>query len=192
MLFHNVPGVEFIHEPIAHTYHLNGLELPSITQLLKHFELTADGFYTQQGAGRGKAVHACLDLFDRGEIDKYEVDAVCLPYLEAYKLFLKETGWKSTLIETPGFNLQHRFAGTPDRRGYFKKPSKKIQRFRLRLKDNGKYSCKEIESDLEADRADFLALVRTFWIQKEKGLSKGYSRDGRENEKQNGKSGNVK
>jgi hypothetical protein len=43
---------------------------------------------------RGKMIHYYTELFDNGEINRYDLDERIVPYIEAYKLFREEVGGK--------------------------------------------------------------------------------------------------
>ena len=68
----------------------------------------------------GSHVHLATDLFDKGELDLDSLDANLLPYLNAYKTFLSETGFVVTHSEQRVYNARYKYAGTLDKRGTWK------------------------------------------------------------------------
>lgn len=118
------PGLVF--DPVEHRYFLDGRELPGITRVLRDVGIgplpqseirVADSF--AYAAERGKAVHEATALDDRGELDEESVDPVVRPYLDAWRRFREESGFRPepTLIEVPLARSDLGFAGTPDRAG---------------------------------------------------------------------------
>lgn len=162
---------DFSYDDENHIYKFNGEEWPSITQLLKHHNLTSN-FYTDAGASRGKAAHKIIELYDKGVLDNYEWDQSLKPYLDGWKAFLKSTGWINDKIEVPGFNKDFKLCATMDRMGRFGKSElEPIRRFSLQLKPDGLFKprrLKEITTSLTDDFNDVKALARVFWMQKEK------------------------
>lgn len=43
---------------------------------------------------RGKLIHYATELYDNGEINRYDLDERIIPYIEGYKLFREEVGGK--------------------------------------------------------------------------------------------------
>ena len=106
-----------------HSYHLDGRELPGITRVLRDVgigDLDVDDPVIAYAAERGKAVHEATALDDRGELDEASVDPVVRPYLDAWRRFRGESGFRPipSLIEVPLARSDLGFAGTPDRCGW--------------------------------------------------------------------------
>lgn len=97
-----------------HTYHNNGILLPSVTQILLDEGLIDATWYTEEGRQRGSEVHK--DVVSR-HVTLCHALSRHSKYLEAYDKFLKDTKWKPHTIEQPMAN--DRFAGTPDQIGFF-------------------------------------------------------------------------
>jgi hypothetical protein len=64
---------------------------------------------------RGSAVHKITELYDYGRLA--EADERLTGFLNAYKAFLRDTGFKPSLIEHRVVSSTHRYAGTLDRIG---------------------------------------------------------------------------
>ncbi len=180
--------LEFI--PETHEYLYEGRSIPSVTQILAAEGFVDTTWYTDHGRDRGKYAHKATELYDRNDLDEESLDPELVPRLEAWKLFLKESGFKVTEIEGPIFNQALQYAGTRDRMGVF--PNGKtavldlkngvieawcglqlcayimhepnyygIERYAVRLKDDGKYSLKQFK-----DTNDFgiwRAAVSCYW-----------------------------
>ncbi len=104
-------------DPITHTYSVGSEILPSITQVLVAEGFINTDFYTAGGRDRGTIIHEVTCLHDSGDLIEDEVLAEYLPYLRAYKDFLKDTGFRSLESETPRYHKTLWYAGTPDRVG---------------------------------------------------------------------------
>src|SRR3990167_1446721 len=186
---------DFRFDPIEHRYFIGNLELPSITSLFKEFGLIEEArFYTDYSRDKGHAAHACCHYFDEDDLDESTVDETIKPYLEAWKLFRKETGFVPSVIEKP-MHVQSLFAGTPDRFGTFPNGDMTIveiksgqvhwtarlqtvaqgrlfgpgpyERIVVQLKPNGAYkqTIYPLASYLK-DLEDFEALIRCHWLKR--------------------------
>jgi hypothetical protein len=109
-------------EAESHTYRVGERVVPSVTQVLRAIEnfdrVPAD--LLESARRFGQHVHAATDLFDRGVLDEENLDLPLLPYLNAYKLFLSESGFVVQHSEEVVYNAQHKYAGTLDKRGLWK------------------------------------------------------------------------
>jgi hypothetical protein len=124
-----------------HSYWLGPLRIPSVNQLLDLYS-HEPSFYTEEGALRGREVHAFtakMDLENDYELpvpDDSNIDG----YVRAYWTFLQEHRVQWIAIEEP-FQYKGIYAGTPDRRGSVDdfygitdlKTGKFIQRYDLQL-----------------------------------------------------------
>ena len=101
----------------THTYRLNGRVLPSVTQVVRTILVPGgydpDDFYRE----RGTAVHLACRLHAQGRLDESTVDENVRPYLDAYKRFVRETGFRPMRCEASFANEAFGFAGTPDQEG---------------------------------------------------------------------------
>jgi hypothetical protein len=107
-------------DPVAHTYTVDGIQYPSVTQILMTEGFIDTSFYTEWGRDKGKLAHLCVHLDDTGELDESTVDPVLAPYLDAYRRFKRESGFIVAASEWPLVNPTYRFAGTIDKIGTFK------------------------------------------------------------------------
>lgn len=105
----------------THTYALDGVELPSVTHIIRYLAVdkanNADPNMALIARERGSAVHEATVMYDySGEIPD-DFPAEYAPYLEAYVQFVRDykPGWE--LIEHQMGNKTLGFAGTLDRFG---------------------------------------------------------------------------
>lgn len=105
----------------THTYTLDGVELPSVTQIIRYLAVdkanNADPNMALIARERGSAVHEATVMYDySGEIPD-DFPAEYAPYLEAYVQFCRDYHPKWELIEHPMADAESWFAGTLDRFG---------------------------------------------------------------------------
>lgn len=100
----------------THVYRYGGRVVPSVTQVLDQLNDFSDVHPDRLEAARirGSHVHAMIDLDNRGELDEASVDEAYLPYLEQWRLFLRESGFQVTASEMRVFHSKLRYAGTCD------------------------------------------------------------------------------
>jgi len=99
-----------------HEYWLDGVLVPSITQMLKATGWVDPAFYTEAARARGQKVHTLAMAHDLGSLDLHHVvqhRGYVLAYLEAMRA-IRPT-WDA--IEEPAVHSGYPFAGTPDRVG---------------------------------------------------------------------------
>lgn len=105
----------------THTYTLDGVELPSVTHIIRYLAVdkakNADPNAAAIARERGTLVHQEAMLFDYTNSFSSDIDSDCAPYLEAYVQFVRDykPGWE--LIEHQMGNKTLGFAGTLDRFG---------------------------------------------------------------------------
>jgi hypothetical protein len=112
----------FAFDQEKHEYTLNGLRLPSVTQILESVGLSpdfsgvpaADLEFARQ---RGSAVHLATAYDDRGDLDEDSLDPRIAPYLEAWRQFRRDFHFEPTEIEFMFYSKKHGYAGTLDRFG---------------------------------------------------------------------------
>lgn len=112
-----IGGVTFKEE--THQYFDADIEIPSVTNILKSAGLINYGaagseLQSEEYMMRGKAAHKCCELYEKGILDPTTVDEAVEPYLDGYKKFKKDTGYKSKATELILFHDKRRFAGTLD------------------------------------------------------------------------------
>lgn len=110
----------------SHIYRINGVEIPSVTQILKNAGIIDSTFYTEESRLRGTAVHLATQYLDEGNLDWSSLDETLIPYVQAYKKFKDESGFSPDLIEERIYRKATHdrpicldYAGTLDRAGTF-------------------------------------------------------------------------
>ncbi len=117
----------FVYEPDGNPrYTLDGGRIISVTEVLTALRFINPEFYTEAGRVRGEKVHKATALIEGPGLDWDSLKAIedaiqqpVVPYVRGWDRFLRETGWKSTHIEDPGYDHSFLVAGCPDRRGNF-------------------------------------------------------------------------
>lgn len=111
-----MPELKF--NPENHEYRLDGVVIPSVTQILKSAGLSSfDGVpqeLLERNARFGTAVHKAVELTCQGNLDNSTVDPVLVPYLEAWELFAECYGFKSEKQEVVGYHPTYRYGYTID------------------------------------------------------------------------------
>lgn len=109
-----------------HIYTLGAQRLPSVTDILGALGFIDKRWFTGEARERGRAVHIATHYLEEGDLDLDSLKATeealqqpVVPYVRGWERFLRETGWKSTHIEGPGYDPSLLVAGCPDRRGNF-------------------------------------------------------------------------
>jgi len=116
--------MDIIFKPETHEYFINGIKVPHPTGILENVGLTD---FSKVPPARleiarkfGTAVHKACELYDKGILDEAKLDPKLKPYLDAWKKFIGDTGFKNELIEEVIGSEKYMFAGTLDRRGILK------------------------------------------------------------------------
>lgn len=104
-------------DPIEHVYQLNGARVPSVTEVLKPLEDFSMVRPDVLEAARvfGQHVHEACDLFDRDELDWSSLAPDLVPYVEAWKLFIEESGAIVVASEVQVAHEKLGYAGSPDK-----------------------------------------------------------------------------
>lgn len=104
-----------IYSDADHTYRLDGVLLPSVTQTLEAAAIippyTGDPWY----GDRGTAVHTATWLDDQGLLDESTVDQRIVGHVDAWRKYRRDSGFTPVGGETPLHHPLFRYAGTPDR-----------------------------------------------------------------------------
>ena len=112
---------QFDFDPATHIYRLDGVVVPSVTQVLAPLNswenVPAD--ILDRACDLGRAVHLATELDDLESLDENSLSSEVGGYLEAWRRFRRETGVKPLLIEHRTRHLVLRFAGTLDREGVY-------------------------------------------------------------------------
>lgn len=101
----------------THTYWYKGIEVPSVSRVLKEAGYQGEGMYKPEYAERGTAVHYYTEMIDKGEFNYSMAKPEYLSYVAAYEWFLDEHDFKPEQIEEKYFSHEHLYAGTVDRVG---------------------------------------------------------------------------
>jgi len=102
----------------THTYTLNGVELPSVTQIITSIGLVdysmANKDLLEYKADIGRKVHRTIELYDNNELDDSELHPLLKNYLEQWKKFKKDFGLHIIESEIKMFHPIYKYAGTID------------------------------------------------------------------------------
>lgn len=95
-----------------HTYWLDGVRLPSVTEIIGYDNPYATDYHRD----RGSAVHKALVLILAGDLDESTVDPRVAPFLVSFREFLADSGFRPRLkyCEKPMYHKGWKYAGTPD------------------------------------------------------------------------------
>jgi len=113
-----------VFEPEAHTYHLDGVRLPSVSEIIAGLGLARDWSFLKDRdfyLARGRAVHACVQFHFMGqEIDwSFEGAEIVRPRFDKFLRVAREGNLRPILCEAPMASPIFRFAGTVDYLGAF-------------------------------------------------------------------------
>src|SRR5690348_16409857 len=86
---------ELLFEPDNHVYTVNGIVVPSVTQILEPLVdfSKIPAAVLEYAKLRGEAVHLACELYDQNDLDIDNLDTVIVPYLEAWIKFKADTGF---------------------------------------------------------------------------------------------------
>lgn len=105
----------------GHEYQFDGVVVPSVTQVLSpliDYSMVPD-FKMAVARDRGTNVHKMCQLHDYGLLEDFDQDYRL--YLDAWIMFLRDTGFESEVIEPRMYHPKFKYAGEPDRIGWCKK-----------------------------------------------------------------------
>jgi hypothetical protein len=146
--------VEF--DEATHTYSYNGFVLPSVTQILQAEGFVNTAFYDEWSRNKGSMVHLAVKYYLSGELDEETLDPEIVPYLTAFKKFMRDSRFQFDEVEQAGRNTTWNYAGTYDLRGHFPVNSL-THRYALELHNDEKY--KLIPFSDRNDKDIFLSAV---------------------------------
>jgi len=116
-----IHSFQFIEE--THQYILDGIIIPSVTQILG-----AEGFYSgldkinqtilERARKYGLALHKACELNDNKMLDINSLSKPLVKPLENWNKFINDFKVKFILIEEPSYSPTYKFGFTPDRIGY--------------------------------------------------------------------------
>lgn len=112
-----MPELTYTDEP--HEYRLDGVVIPSVTQVLKEAGLidVSGPWFTEACRERGENVALITELYDKSLLDESAVADELRGYLEAWAEFRRVWGFVPEQIEVPVYAALYEYAGTPDRVG---------------------------------------------------------------------------
>lgn len=101
---------------------INGLAVPSVTQILRATGVSGDFSMVapdvlERKTRIGQAAHAAAHFHDEGDLVESTVAPEVLPYLVAWMRFRAERGFVPELLETVVYSRVHHFIGRFDRLG---------------------------------------------------------------------------
>jgi hypothetical protein len=102
----------------SHSYFLDGVRVPSVTQLLQlGGYVTPGAWFSEKAAQRGTEVHRLTADFDLGALTLEDHDSLYAGYLEAHVKAMKVINPVWEHIEQAFVHPGHKVAGRPDRVG---------------------------------------------------------------------------
>jgi len=104
-----------------HRYLVDGVEYPSVTQILEGAGLIETSFFTEDAAIRGEHVHFATQLVDEDDLDYDTLIEQYKPYVRAYERFCSETDYQVISTEKRLYEPVYGFCGTYDRLAWIQK-----------------------------------------------------------------------
>ncbi len=103
----------------THTYRADGVIVPSVTQILSDISTfkRMDPAWLVEAAYRGRMIHRCIELYNKGQLDEDDLDLVYRPYLTAWKRFCHDTKFVALHTETIIHSERWGYAGMCDEIG---------------------------------------------------------------------------
>jgi hypothetical protein len=110
----NDPRLVF--HPAVHRYELDGVELPSVTAILKLAGVAdfSGPWFTDEVLARGTYVHQAIALDAEGVLDEDTLDPQLVPYIHGWRAFLAESGYEIEHWEQRVCDPVLGYAGTLD------------------------------------------------------------------------------
>lgn len=100
-------------------YQVDGVRVPSVTEVLRLTGLDdwsgIDPDVLAAAAERGTIVHQACELVDAGDLDLESLDDAVRGYVDAYRLWKRESGWQVDQVELALVSRRGRYAGRLDR-----------------------------------------------------------------------------
>ena len=97
-----------------HVYRLDGVAIPSVTQIIKSAGMMGwmpeDEYYRQ----RGQYVHDAIKMYFKGTLDIDALSEGVRPYVDSAIEYILVTGYRPALVECLMYSPIYRYAGTPD------------------------------------------------------------------------------
>lgn len=89
-------------DPDAHAYALDGVPVYGVTTILKLAGYVSSEWFDDFARDRGSAVHLAAHYDDLGDLDVARMDPRLEPYLDAWRLFRRETGYAPAVLNGDG------------------------------------------------------------------------------------------
>ena len=113
--------MSFLFDEEKHEYTLDGIVLPSVTQIIQEAGLSDYSFVNETvlkaAANFGTAAHLACELEDYKDLDYDSLNPELRPYLNGWNKFKKDTGFICEEIEKRVYSKKYLYAGTLDRVG---------------------------------------------------------------------------
>jgi len=110
-----------IFDPESHVYTVGGKSMPSVTKIIQIAKPVDFSHVSEDVLERarvfGNSVHEASALWDRGELDIFDLDPALAKPLDAWVRFKDQYKFIPTIIEEPMYSKKYGFVGTPDRIG---------------------------------------------------------------------------
>lgn len=106
----------FEFSPEKHEYKINGVVVPSVTQVLSRmndYDLVHNDVLERKRQ-LGVAVHKACELHYKNDLDEDSLPQEVKPYFEVWLQFIDDTGFVITAMEKQVYSLRHGYAGTLD------------------------------------------------------------------------------
>lgn len=110
------PTARFAFDPQRHEYTIDGVRVPSVTEILKvvvDFSGIPDAVL-ENARDRGEKLARAIDLHNRECLDRSSLDAGTLAGVDAWAQYLEDTGATVIESEAPVYHVGLRYAGKPD------------------------------------------------------------------------------
>ncbi len=109
--------MSFIFDPVEHTYKLDGVRLPSVTQVIDSAgRIGGKKFFSEFYSERGRAIHEAirLDILDDLVFDSLHPEVK--PFFDRWLEFKRDSNFKPfpDYCERPTYHPAYLYAGTPD------------------------------------------------------------------------------
>jgi hypothetical protein len=110
------PTFGLVFDEAAHVYTVDGVRLPSVTQILDPLgDLDKVAWATLEKARiRGTRVHTMIEYFETDDLDETYLDEELAGYLNSYKRFKAQTGFEPIIVEGRTWSRLHGYAGSFD------------------------------------------------------------------------------
>jgi hypothetical protein len=105
---------EYTYDDATHTYRIDGVVVPSVTQVLKEAGLVDDRWYTPEACQRGRLVAVATELYDNDQLNWDAVPDDIHGYVQAWIRFREDGPFEIIAREEERYSPTMRYAGTPD------------------------------------------------------------------------------